>query len=165
LQSNKAWDCTVVQTNLVSSSIPEANFEEKEGFYHAEFLRTTGGISGNKEAPFVGLGTVSAINGNVVTISGFNKSSVDVMIGDVFYQSGSSAAIGTVTAIGDGELTLSSVVGLSVNDFVYLIKDLAIQGDAIKGYYAKMTFTQDDSSYSEIFAVRNFVNYSPISSK
>ena len=165
LQSNKAWDCTVVQTNLVSSSIPEANFEEKEGFYHAEFLRTTGGSSGNKEAPFVGLGTVSAINGNVVTISGFNKSSVDVMIGDVFYQSGSSAAIGTVTAIGDGELVLSSVLGLSVNDFVYLIKDLAIQGDAIKGYYAKMTFTQDDSSYSEIFAVRNFVNYSPISIK
>lgn len=165
LQSNKAWDCTVVQTNLVSSSIPEANFEEKEGFYHAEFLRTTGGSSGNKEAPFVGLGTVSAINGNVVTISGFNKSSVDVMIGDTFYQSGSGAAIGTVTAIGDGELTLSSVVGLSVSDFVYLIKDLAIQGDAIKGYYAKMTFTQDDSSYSEIFAVRNFVNYSPISSK
>jgi len=113
----------------------------------------------------VGLGTVSAINGNVVTISGFNKSSVDVMIGDTFYQSGSGAAIGTVTAIGDGELTLSSVVGLSVSDFVYLIKDLAIQGDAIKGYYAKMTFTQDDSSYSEIFAVRNFVNYSPISSK
>lgn len=157
LQSNKAWDCITVETNLVSSLIPEANFVEKEGFYYAEFLKAT---INNNDAPFVGLGTVSAINSNTVTITGFDKESVDVMIGDSFYTGGT--LIGTVVTIGDGTLELSAVAGLSVSDFVYLIKENSIQGDKIAGYYAKMTFTQDDSSYSEIFAIRNWVNVSEL---
>lgn len=157
LQSNKAWNCSEVETNLVSSSIPEANFVEKEGFYYAEFLKAT---INNNDAPFVGLGTVSAINSNTVTITGFDKESVDVMIGDEFYTG--ATLIGTVVTIGDGTLELTAVAGLSVNDFVYLRKERSIQGDKIAGYYAKMVFTQSDSTYSEIFAIRNWVNVSEL---
>lgn len=160
LQGNKAWNVASVETNLVSSNIPKETFEDKEGFFYAQFL---GATSGSFEGPFVGLGVVSAINSNVVTINGFDKGSVNVAVGDQVYVG--STLIGTITNIGDGEVTLSSVASLSLSDFVFVQKAGAIEGDAIKGYYAKLEMTQTETIPCEIFAVRAWVNFSTITSK
>lgn len=160
LQGNKAWNVSSVETNLVSSNIPKETFEDKEGFFYAQFL---GATSGSFEGPFVGLGVVSAINSNVVTINGFDKGSVNVAVGDQVYVG--STLIGTITNIGDGEVTLSSVASLSLSDFVFVQKAGAIEGDAIKGYYAKLEMTQTETIPCEIFAVRAWVNFSTITSK
>lgn len=160
LQGNKAWNVTSVETNLVSSNIPKETFEDKEGFFYAQFL---GATSGSFEGPFVGLGVVSAINSNVVTINGFDKGSVNVAVGDQVYVG--STLIGTITNIGDGEVTLSSVASLSLSDFVFVQKAGAIEGDAIKGYYAKLEMTQTETIPCELFAVRAWVNFSTITSK
>ena len=88
---------------------------------------------------------------------------VNVAVGDQVYVG--STLIGTITNIGDGEVTLSSVASLSMSDFVFVQKAGAIEGDAIKGYYAKLEMTQTDSTYCELFAVRAWVNYSTITSK
>lgn len=152
LQGNKSWDCTLLETNLVSSSIPEATFKLKEGFWYASPLRAT---TGSNEANFVGLGVISAINSLTITVSGFDIGSTNISNGDTVYKDGT--AIGTVGSISGSDITLSSVTGLLVNDFVYVVKSAAIEGDSLKGYYAKMRLVDDSTDYTELFAVRSRV--------
>ena len=157
LQGNRAWDVSLVETNLVSSSIPLANFEQKEGFFNAQFM---GATTGSVEGPFVGLGTVASVVGSVVTINSFDRSSLNIAVGDAVYEAGT--LIGTISAISDTGVTLTSVSGLGVNDFIYVQKGGAVEGDAIKGYYAKLVLDQASSDYSELFAIKSWVNYSAI---
>lgn len=160
LQGNRAWDVSLVETNLVSSSIPLANFEQKEGFFNAQFM---GATTGSVEGPFVGLGTVSSVVGSVVTINSFDRSALNIAVGDAVYEAGT--LIGTISAISDTGVTLTSVSGLGVNDFIYVQKGGAVEGDAIKGYYAKLVLDQASSDYSELFAVKSWVNYSAITAQ
>lgn len=158
IQGNKAWEVLLAQTNLVETSIDVDMFEQKEGFWYAKMNNaTTGSIDGG----VFGLGVIGSFSGTRVFIDGFDGSMVNVQ--DSVYRAGVS--VGIVNAIGDGYVDISSVSGLVVGDFLYVVKSGIVEGDAIRGYYCKQVFEFQGEGYAEVFAVRNWVNGSAINSE
>ena len=140
------------ETNLMSTSVQKSLFAQKEGFWYSDVKgASTGSVDGN----VVGVGEVISGGASVVVISGFSRSSVNVTIGDVVYKNG--FPIGEITAVNNNGINLTSTSGLSIGDFIYVIKNATIDGDLVKGYYAKMKFTQDSTEYSEVFCVRSWI--------
>lgn len=152
LQGNAAWECSLLETNLMSTSIQKSLFAQKEGFWYSDVKgASTGSVDGN----VVGIGEVISGSASVVVIRGFSRSSVNVTIGDVVYKNG--FPIGEITALNNNRINLTSTSGLSIGDFIYVIKNATIDGDLVKGYYAKMKFTQDSTEYSEVFCIRSWI--------
>ena len=155
IQGNNAWKIVDVETNLVSTSIPSESFEKKEGFWYAEMPRAkVGSVDGNME----GVGTVSNIFSLTVTIDGFDISQSPITVGDRIFST--SGLVGNITSISGGALSLTSVTGLNVGDFIYAMKTSFVDGDAVKGYYAKMIFEHEGTDYAEVFMVNNSVSVS-----
>jgi len=152
IQGNNAWNCSLIETNLMSTSILKSLFSKKEGFWYSDVRgASVGSIDGN----VVGLGVILSGSASVIVLDGYSRSDVNVSIGDVVYRNG--FPMSTITGVNENGVNLSSTAGLNIGDFIYVVKNAMIDGDLVKGYYAKMTFVQDTNEYSEVFSVRSWV--------
>lgn len=139
------------RTNLTIS-----NFVEKEGLWFA-YVRRNEETNFESKAAY-GIGEVTAIVGNTVTINGgssllttndrlFNATPTDI------------GAIQTISVSGTTTtLTLDSVTGLSVGDFVFGMKNNRIEGGNLRGYTMRYDLTNNTTNRAvELYAVNSEV--------
>lgn len=141
------------------SSLTTTNFEEKEGLWFA-YARRNERTNYESKAAY-GVGVVTAINGSVVTING--GSALLTTNDNIFTQA--IVEIGSITAIevvgSTVNLTLSSVTGLSVGDYVFGMKDNRIEGGNLRGYTLRYDMTNNTTDNAvELFAVNSEVKKS-----
>lgn len=142
--------------DTVSTSIASSLFDKKEGNWYAQVPMA---ITGSTDSLVFGIGNISSIASSTITIIGFNISGSGISLGDTVYKNG--VAIGTITAIPSASsLTLSSVAGLSNNDFVYVQKSAVVEGDKMRGYVFVSRLTSSETSAVELYAFNSWVKQS-----
>lgn len=137
LHSNTAWN-TQIKTNLTNSQIDESLYVKKESFYYTDCFRN---ITGYNTA--VGLGVIKEINNNSVLF--YRNFDNDVSVGDLLMIQNSNIEY-EILAINENLITLSNVIGLSVNDFAFAVKKYTSgyrpDGDPIRGKWMEVTLTK-----------------------
>ena len=148
IEGNSTWDIDIT-TNINGKELLSEDFVLKEGRYYQQLPFSN---TGTTDSNVIGLGDVSGIVGNVVTISGFNASGSGIFVGDTVLNT--SGSIGTITAIEGATITLSSVSGLSSGDFIYVQRNGFTDGDRIRGVYAELAMTNEvTDSEVELYSV------------
>jgi len=151
MESNDTWDLTL-STNLNSSTLAKTRWDLREGAYYAELPRaTTGTTTGN----VTGLSDVTNISGNTITIAQSSMQGSGIYVGLDVYSGG--VKIGEITSLNSdtGEITLDSIGGLSVGDFVYLFKPLITNGDLLRGDYLAIDMENNTHDKEvELYTVR-----------
>ncbi len=143
-----------------SASMAIADFAEKEGFWQARIPRSG---SSNSTQNIIGLGTVSSIIVATVVINDLDVRSLGIFVGDTVYVN--DVAIGDIILINSNNtITLSTVVGLNVDDFVYIMRNGAIEGDILRGYYCDIQLENTSTSFTELYAVNTWVKESKLHS-
>lgn len=139
-----------ISTKTQSATIAEAAFSLREDEYFASCPRA----AGNDE--YITLGVVSNIQGsNLIFSSRINRMPFRLG-GDVYKYSGGSfsSASATVTTIVDTHtITVSSAAGVVIGDTIAIKAASVIDGDPLRGAWAKMKFNFDDTDGFEILAV------------
>lgn len=157
IESNKAWNGTFT-TNINSSSVDNLSYSEREGAY---FTNTPTAIGTSTTSNLHGIGEVSGINGNTIVIGGFNINDSLVSIGDTVYEG--TTLVGLISSVPTvSSLTLSSVTGLSVGDYIYVSKNDSVDGDYLRGSYMKHRLDLVTEDEVEVHAVNVFVKESKL---
>lgn len=159
LEGNKAWDVEI-KTNFTESTIKKEEFNRRESKWFAHTRKNE--ISDDLTDRTQGIGVVQSISSNQIT---FSQIPTMVSTGEILYQlnGNSSEEIGEITDIQGNVITLSNIVITPVQGyFAYSLKNARVQGSEIRGYYAEVTLTNNDSDKVELFAidsniVRSFV--------
>jgi hypothetical protein len=131
LESDRGLDVEI-STNLNGTSFATSHFEKKEGFVYANLPYAKTNSTDNH---IVGLGSISAIDvtETTVTITGLNTSLPNITRGAEVYFDGT--LIGTIDEIvSKNQIKLSSVSGINVGDFLYILYPVSTYGDNIRGY-------------------------------
>jgi len=147
-EASAGWDVSL-NTNLNSTTLSEDLFKKKEGVWRADLPRTTD-ISGTSAA--IGLGIVSSRVGNQVFVSGLDTDILGLNIGDLV-SNGNDQNIGSITAIGKDNVTLSTASGINQGDFIFAEKPSFIDGDELRGYFLKARFFAKNSDQQEIYSI------------
>jgi hypothetical protein len=155
LEGTDSWDATVV-TDLQSGYINSGDFLNKEGVKYA-YIRGNDSTVDTATPSVQGIGIVSSISGNNV-ITGNSVTSL-VSVGDKVYTS-SMSLIGTITNILSNGVTLSSVVGLNLGDFILGVKPQEVETSGLLGYYMNVTLELDKNTKTELYEVNSEVSKS-----
>lgn len=155
LEGTDSWDTTVV-TDLQSGYINSGDFLTKEGVKYA-YIRGNDSAVDTATPSVQGIGIVSSISGNNV-ITGNSVASL-VSVGDKVYTS-SMLLIGTITNILSNGVTLNSVVGLNLGDFILGVKPQEVETSGLLGYYMNVTLELDKNTKTELYEVNSEVSKS-----
>lgn len=160
LESTIPWTTSIV-TNLTNGSISTSEYSLEEGEYYAYIRQneSTGVGSRTEDSAVGGIGEIASILGNTLTINSIELPR-GLAVGDSIYLDNGNdtiTLIGSVTAHSGQTITLDSVVGLSVSDFILYSKDVRIEGESIKGYYVEIELTSNETGDEELFAVKTEV--------
>ena len=161
---------SVDQTSTIASSI----WETKEGFYYAPIHRNstndvsytaTGNITSlTGTSELFSLGVVASVASDVITFKN--------AINNMSFPLGNTTALFKLNSVdnrleplnlyaasvsGEKALTCDSLVGgVVADDEIVLIANSAIEGDTLRNYYLKGTFSNPTTSEHELYAV-NFI--------
>lgn len=96
--------------------------------------------------------------------------SVQVDAGDSVYYATSTNGVlsnqqfaGLVTSVSSNSINVNideTVVTLSLNDFIFIAKPIAVNESSIKGYYADLTIENASNKKAELFAISSDVTSS-----
>jgi len=165
------WYVSNIKTNKEEGSLNE--FIEKEGKWFNYIKGVESAIGSDTDFgsfDIQGLGVVSDITNNDVTIDGDLNTSIQV--GDkVYYQtptvgtfttldSSSVAIVGTVESINGNVITLDAVGSLAADDYCMFVKNQVINMNGLSGYYAEAKFKNNSTSEAELFSVSSEVTES-----
>jgi len=168
-ESNAAWDCTALTTDLSQGNVDEINFEQKEGEWYA-YVRHNTGVTNFALRYANGLGNVSLAptgpnTARVITI-GNNLGNI-VTIGAVIYvmvAGGTPVVAGTITAINKNDNTITvdettpvGVVPASNGDFILFVNNTVAESYGMRGYYMEFTLSNNDITPVEMFSVGSSV--------
>ena len=156
LEGNKPWDISIA-SNKAASTIKKTEFTEKESRWFA-YVRKSESETDLRGGAAQGIGEITAINGREIS---FTNLPPNVNLRDrLFYQSGTdNLIIGNITVITDAVITVDSVQNTPVvGDFSYIKKSPRIEGAEIRGYYAEVTLTNDDTDFVELFAINSNIS-------
>jgi hypothetical protein len=151
IEGNSAWNLEL-KTDLQDGLINLSDFKNKEGVYYG-YIRGNNNLDLSTLA-VSGLGVVSSITGNNVFINGDISSNIS--IGDLVYNQ-NLTLIGSITNIGSNFITLSSVVGLSVTNFILSSKPSSVETSGIRGYYMNTKANITTNQYVEVYALNSEV--------
>lgn len=153
LEGNKnAWGATMSTnlgdgTNNQTTIIDTTFFEEREGFFYSDIpFATVGSTTSN----IISLGVVSSVNGSDVVFAGL-ESGTGISVGDEVFEN--NASIGTITAIDGNTITMTSVSGISVGDFLYVSKPAQFYGDVMRGRVLDVLLESSETNVNDLFAV------------
>jgi hypothetical protein len=152
IEGNSAWNVSL-KTDLQDGYVNQSDFIDKEGVNY-------GYIRGNNNLDLAtisvtGLGLVNEVN--VMTNEVFlSEIPSYISVGDLVYNT-SLVLIGTITGITSSSITLSSVVGLPVGQFILSSKPSSVETSGIRGYYMNTRFSLQPSQYVEVYAVNSEV--------
>lgn len=159
LESDIKWD-VALSTNFNKGNIrkDEFVFEEGESYaYIRQGEEDNFSISGNSLSAFQGLGNIASILTNTLTMDFVLPR--NIAVGDIIYKhdpiSDNLSAIGEIINLNGTSITLSSVGGLLIGDYILYGKDVRVEGESIKGYYLKVDLTSDNTSDAQLFAIKS----------
>lgn len=148
-------------TPFASGTIANTEFVLAEGEYYAYFRgNETSTLSVATEGihTYNGLGTISSIASLTLTMGFVLPKSI--AIGDTIYKYNSGpdtvTSIGTVQSydIDAGTITLNTVTGLIVGDYILYGKEARVAGETIKGPFIELTLTNSATTDIELFALK-----------
>jgi hypothetical protein len=157
IEGKLSWDVVLKAYEFDDASprqftIDEDTFVSKEGVWTAQVKRDNSTSHIYSSGASYGLGEIQAINSNVITLSAWNNS---IRIGDNLYNS-AGAFVATITGLDKSnlEVTLSSVAGLSINDFVVgRASSQTSTGAPIRGYVIKAELEKGASNSPDLHAI------------
>jgi len=165
LEGNSAWATTVTNTDQLAS-ILEEDFSERERNWYAYIPRdssvnagssTITALTGTSDVFVLGAVATSGVSGATIT---FTTPVNDVPFpigGSLFKVSGATlvALNLTVSSIsGLSQITASgTVVNVNNGDTIVVIANGAVEGDAIRDYFAKARLTSDATNEIELYAI------------
>jgi hypothetical protein len=148
IEGNSPWN-VALKTEMQTGYINEVDFKDKEGVNYA-YIRGNDTLD-LKTISVTGLGNIKQITGLNLFLDNIPST---VSIGDSVYNS-SSTLIGTISNIQPGYITLSTVAGLSVGNFIFSSKPSSVETSGIRGYYMNTRFTLQPTNYVEVYAVNS----------
>ena len=155
IEGTDSWNIDL-KTDLQEGFINKVDFKKKEGVWYG-YVRGEEGEVDLATLSVQGIGQISEIVGN--TISFVTDVPSIISVGDVVYNT-SMLGIGNITNKTSNSITLNSVVGLSVSDFVLSTKPQSIETSGLLGYYMRVDAELTSDKYSEVFAVNSEVSKS-----
>lgn len=152
LEGNKAWDVEI-KTNFTESTIKKSEFNQRESKWFAHTRKNE--LSNDLTDRTQGIGVITGVNANEIS---FSQIPTLVSVGEVLYQLNGSdqEEIGTITDIDiqNSTITVETIITDPVQGyFAYSVKNARVQGSEIRGYYAEVTLTNNDSDKVELFAI------------
>lgn len=157
--SSCRWDVDI-NTNLTSGHILKESFKDKEGICYEYIKRNEDDILDAKQLSIQGIGVVSSVNAGLFT---FTTVPENISVGDTLYYelSGTAVKVGTITAKTSTTVTVGSVTATpSAGAFMFVGKSAVAESYGLKGYYANVKLTNEDSGPVELFAVNSEVSKS-----
>ena len=170
-ESNAAWDCTALTTDLSLGDIDELNFEQKEGEWYA-YIRHRVGQTDFALRYANGLGTVELPTGTAtarVLPIGAAIGNI-VSIGAALYvlvPGGTPIIAGTITGIdrAAGTITVNETIPAGPpaptpavqGDFVLFVNNTLAESYGARGYYMEFTLSNNDITPVELFSVGSSV--------
>ena len=164
IEGNKAWDVQFVsESGQDTGAMRSTDFVEKEDAFYYGLHRDT---SSNSTSQYIGVGTVSSVDGQEITMSNSLRG-ISIPLGSKVSRipSGSSTFTDltqTVSATNHGEKTITisaSGHNIAVGDRIFLNLAQAVNGDHIRGHYSKVKLTRTDNNAVELYAINaQYVN-------
>jgi hypothetical protein len=149
------WDAVCV-TELQKGSINKNDFQDKEGVKYG-YIRGESNAIDTATPSVQGVGVVASISGNNVITNHPIPSLISV--GDKVYNS-NQVLIGTITNILSNGITLNTVTGLNVNDFIFAAKGQEVETSGLLGYYMNVTLSLSKNTRTELYQVNSEVSKS-----
>jgi hypothetical protein len=152
--SSCAWDVEI-DTNLISGHIDKESFKDKEGICYEYIKRNEEDILDTKLLSVQGVGEVSSVSGSTIN---FTSVPNNINVGDsLYYQvAGTPIKVGTITAVTSTSVSVGSVLSSpSVGSFAFAGKSSVAESYGLKGYYASVKLTNEDTGPIELFAVNS----------
>ena len=155
IEGTDSWDIDL-KTDLQEGFINKVNFSKKEGVWYG-YVRGEENEVDLATLSVQGIGQISEIVGD--TISFVTDVPSIISVGDVVYNT-SMVGIGNIVNKTSNSITLNSVVGLSVSDFILSTKPQSVETSGLLGYYMRVDAELTSDEYSEVFAVNSEVSKS-----
>ena len=155
IEGTDSWNIDL-KTDLQEGFINKVDFKKKEGVWYG-YVRGEEGEVDLATLSVQGIGQISEVVGD--TISFVTDVPSIISVGDVVYNT-SMLGIGNIVNKTSNSITLNSVVGLSVSDFVLSTKPQSIETSGLLGYYMRVDAELTSDKYSEVFAVNSEVSKS-----
>jgi len=157
LEGNLSWDVIVRaylsdETDVVYSTVDETEFVSKENMLYAYIRRNEDETKVDSKATY-GVGTVTAVNGNFITVSTANSM---ITIGDDILKD-DLTKVGTIVGIVDGIIEVDSILQAVNGLFIIGAKDFRIEAGEMRGYVMKIEMTKTTNDKLELFAVNSEV--------
>ena len=153
------WDVDI-DTNLTSGHILKESFKDKEGICYEYIKRNEEDVLDAKQLSIQGIGAVSSVNAGLFT---FTFVPDNISVGDTLYyeSAGSAIKVGTITAKTTTTVVVSTVVATpSAGAFMFVGKSAVAESYGLKGYYASVKLTNEETGNIELFAVNSEVSKS-----
>ena len=162
-ESNAAWDCTSLITDLSQGNVDLLEFEQKEGEWFG-YVRHNTGVTNYALRYTNGLGTISAVNGPPAALicSIGNSLGNLITIGATAYVLVNNAApvlAGRVENVNKSEqtvtldTTIAGAVAPVANNFLMFTNNTIAESYGLRGYYMEFTLVNSNTGPVELFAV------------
>ena len=135
------------------TTLTSTQYSQKEGYWYSALYRDELSTNNTPKSVY-GLGLVTNINGNEITLSDVNTS---LTIGDTLFNATGEAEIGEITNVVGNTLTVTLVGPVALNDFVYGVKNAKIEGSEMRGYTHRIDLEKTGTDRLELYAVNSNV--------
>ena len=155
LEGTDTWNA-ILHTDQQDGYVNDVDYQNKEGVKYA-YIRGDKNSIDTATPSVQGIGVVSSINGlNVITNHSISSL---ISVGDSVYNS-NEVLIGNITNILSNGVTLNTVTGLNVSDFIFASKGQEVETSGLLGYYMNVTLSIDKSTKTELYEVNSEVSKS-----
>lgn len=162
-ESNSAWSCTALNTDLSAGSMLGTYFQQKEGEWFT-FIRNNTGQINWRERSNHGIGDCTNVSGpNNATVVEFDFPVGSIIsIGDTAFKGNPPLSSGEITAINNQTVPFSITIDTTINnppappvagDFIAVLKNSVAESHGARGYYMEFTLSNSDTSEVELFSV------------
>lgn len=172
-ESDDAWDCTSLVTDLSQGNVDELNFKQKEGEWYS-YVRHNDGVTNYKLRYTNGLGVVSNVSGLpdalVVTIAqGVGELIAEGATVYVLTDGQDPVLAGQVTNTGsypnidaaNNQITIdTTITGATapiVGDFLMFTNNTIAESYGMRGYYMEFKLVNNNTEAVELFSVGSSV--------
>lgn len=157
-EGNKPWEAEI-ETNAspsyqtTKSTIKSTEFHNRESrwFAHVRKNEIKDDFHGLSKQ---GIGVIVSFVGNVLT---FDQVPSLVNVGEELYRinGATQELIGTIIDKTEKTLTINNPTNLATGFYTYSAKNDRIEGSEIRGYYAKVSLENKDTSVVELYAIES----------
>lgn len=152
--SSKEWDVTI-DTNLISGHILKESFRDNEGISYEYIKRNEEDILDTKVLSVQGVGNVASVSGSSINFASVPN---NINVGDsLYYQTtGAPIKVGVITQVTGTSVTVDTVLSTpSAGNFAFAAKPSVAESYGLKGYYASVRLTNEETGPVELFAVNS----------